>query len=85
MDNSDASDTSNFKELLTMPSGIKAIPTTVVCQMKIEDPDILNKLYTSCIGSKLMRIIRRNKGMTITSNKLEEVHADLWRPHDLPS
>ena len=83
-DDSDASDASDSEEPLKMPSGMEAKPTTVVCQTKIEDPDILDKLCTPCVGSKSTRVVRRNKSMTATSNKLEEVHADLWGPHDPP-
>lgn len=59
-----------------MPFAIKATPIAVVCQTKIEDPDILNKLCILCIGNKLIRVVRRNKSMTVTSNKLEEMHAN---------
>lgn len=85
-DDSDASDASDSEESPTMPSVMEATPTSVVCQTKIEDPDILDKLCTPCVGSKATRIVRRNKSMTATSNKLEEMHADhLWGPYDPPS
>lgn len=51
----------------------------------INDNDALDKLCTPCVGSKSTRVVRRNKSMTPTTNKLEEVHADLWGPHDPPS
>lgn len=85
MDNLDASDVSDSEEPLTMLSGMKVTPTTVVCQTKIKDPDILDKLCTPYIRNKSTRVVKRNKSMTATSNKLEEIHANLWGPHDLPS
>ena len=51
----------------------------------IDNNNILDKLYTPCVGSKSTRVIRRNKSMTPITHKLEEVHADLWGPHDPPS
>lgn len=74
----------DFKESLTMPSGIEVVPIIVICQTKIENPDILDKLYTLCIGNKSMRIVRQNKSIIATSNKLEEIDADLWRSHEPP-
>lgn len=47
--------------------------------------DALDKLCAPCVGSKSTRVVRRNKSMTPTTSKLEEVHADLWGPHDPPS
>lgn len=85
LDNSDISDTSNCKEPLTMLSGIEVTPTIVVCQIKIKDPDILDKLCVLYIKSKWTRVVRQNKSMIATSNKLEEVHANLWGPYDPPS
>ncbi len=34
-----------------------------------------------CVGSKSTQVVIRNKNMTSTKKKLEEVHADLWGPH----
>ena len=58
LDDSDVCNVSNSKEPLTMPFGMEAIPIIVVCQTKIEDPDIFDKLYIPCVGSKLTRIVR---------------------------
>lgn len=44
------------------------------------DPDIdldLDKLCTTCMTSKSMQTVKRHKSMTPTSEKLEEVHANL--------
>ncbi len=84
-DNSDASSASDFEEVPTMPSGAEATQAAIVSQAKTDDADILDKLCTPCVGSKSTRVVRRDKSMTATSNKLEEVHADLWGPHDPPS
>lgn len=48
------------------------------------NPD-LKKLCTTCIASKSTRTVKRHKSMTPANEKLEEVHADLWGPHDPPS
>ncbi len=42
-----------------------------------DENDVLDKLCIPCVGSKSTRIIRRNKSMTPTTNKPEDVHADL--------
>lgn len=62
-------------------------PSLVVYQIKegVNEGDILDKLYTPCIGNKSTQMVRRDKSMTLRINKLEEVHIDLWGPHDLPS
>ena len=63
----------------------KATPTTVVHQIITKDSDVLDKLCTPCVGSKSTQVIQRNKSMTPTTDKLEEVYANLWGPHDPPS
>lgn len=40
-----------------------------------------DQLCGLCVGSKSTSIVIRNKPMTTTKEKLEEVHADLWGPH----
>ena len=42
----------------------------------MDDNNTLDKLCTPCVGSKSTRVVRRNKSMTPTTSKLEEVHAD---------
>lgn len=39
------------------------------------------KLYNTYIESKLTRIIKLKK-MTLTTQKLQKIHIDLWRLHD---
>lgn len=34
-----------------------------------------------CVGSKSTQVVIWNKSMTLTRERLEEVHADLWGPH----
>ena len=48
----------------------------------IDNNNVLDKLCTPYVGSKSTRVVRRNKSMIPTTSKLEEVHADLWGPHD---
>ena len=49
----------------------------LICQLKAntDDSNVLYKLYTLCIGSKLVKIIKKNQSMTSTRHKLEEVYA----------
>lgn len=79
-DDSEASETdtlSNENAIATLPPRHKA-----VMSCHTDNPDDLDKLCTPCVGSKSTRAIRRNKSMTVTTSKLEKVHADLWGPHD---
>lgn len=76
-DDSDASDLSDTSTPEVTATANQTIAT--------DDSDVLDKLCTPCVGSKSTRVIRRNKSMTTTTSKLEEVHADLWGPHDPPS
>lgn len=77
--NSDDSDVfcmlSSEKSLMIL-STIEVIPTTIVSQT-IKDLDILNKLYILCISTKLIKVVRQNKSMTVTFNKLEDMHVKL--------
>lgn len=79
-DDSDASD-SDSKDA---GSVIQHLAQTIA-SCKENDLDNLDKLCTLCVDSKSTRVVRQNKSMTVTTEKLEEVHADLWRPHDSPS
>ena len=46
------------------------------------DPDhSIEQLCDPCIESKHKKIVKHKK-MTPTTSKLEEIHADLWGPHD---
>ena len=40
-----------------------------------------DSICTPCIASKQTRVVIRDKPMTEASEKLEEVHVDLWGPH----
>lgn len=82
-DNSDTSDMSDSKKSPTIFPTIKVTPTTIVCQT-IKDHNIHNKLYILCIESKSTRIVTQNKSMTAIFNILEEVHANLQGPYNLP-
>lgn len=62
-------------------------------ESETEEPAIVNKatdidagaeLCDACIESKHTRIVK-SKRMTPTTRRLQEIHADLWGPHDLPS
>lgn len=49
-----------------------------------DEENILDKLYTPCIASKSTWVVRRDKNMTLTTNKLEKVYIDLWDSYNLP-
>ena len=53
------------------------ILTLILAGIQKNDLDNLDKLCIPCIGSKSTQIIRRNKYITTTTNKLEEVHTHL--------
>lgn len=76
------SDCSDQEKLSTQLLVEIAITRAVLHQIKVEDPDALNKLCKPCAGSKLTWVVRWNKSMTTTSNKLEEVYTNFWRLHD---
>ena len=85
-DNSDMSELSDSdKKSLIQHLLTKVTPTTVVRQIKTEDSDVLDKLCTLCVGSKSTRVVQRNKSMTPTTDKLEEVHTNLWGLYNPPS
>ncbi len=85
LDNSDASDCSDQEESpiqLLAESVAEVTSRATVQQTRIEDLEDLDKLCTPCVRSKSTRVVRRNKSMTATTNKLKEIHADLWGSHD---
>ena len=77
---SDDSDTFDDEETRT-----QAEAGAITTALQATETDILDKICAPCVGSKSTRILRQNKSMTATTKKLEEVHADLWGPHDPPS
>lgn len=82
-DNTDVSDVSSSKKSSIILPTIETPPTIMVSQI-IEDSDILDKLCTLCIGNKSIKVVIQNKSMTVISNKLEEVHANLWGLYNPP-
>lgn len=76
-----------------MPSSMQLLlptnanPSSVVCQVKtgFNDGNILDKLCILCVENKSIQVVKKNKNMTPITSKLEEVHLDLWGPHNLPS
>lgn len=81
---SDDSDVSVSSDKEGLPTQSSTKTPVVVIHQTIENVDTIDKLCTPCVGSKSTWVVRRNQSMTTTTNKLEEVHADLWGPHDLP-
>ncbi len=77
---SDDSDATLDKE--KSPIQPSAETSTAIIHQTIENPDAIDKICTPCVGSKSTRVVRRNKSMTPTTTKLEEVHVDLWGPHN---
>lgn len=62
----------------------KIIDSGSIRQIKadINNNDALDKLCTLCIGSKSTQIVQKNMSMTLITDKLEEVYADLWGLHN---
>lgn len=48
---------------------------------RLEEESDFDTLYFPCIASKQTRVVIRKKPMTMTEEKLDEVHVDLWGPH----
>lgn len=44
---------------------------------EIDNNNVLNKLCISYVGSKLTQVIQRNKSITSTTDKLEEIYTNL--------
>lgn len=43
-----------------------------------------DSICNQCISSKQTRVVNRRKPMTKVKEKLEEIHVDLWGPHNPP-
>lgn len=81
LNQSDASDSYSNCEIPTAINLIASdsIPIIAIFQKNnAENPNNLDKLYTSCIRSKSTQVVRQNKRITITISKLEEMHTNLW-------
>lgn len=77
---SDSLDSENAiaPELQSRADITNMIATNITRQTKAkDDSNILDKLYTLCIGSKLTRVVRQNRSMTAISKKLETVYVNL--------
>ena len=86
-DSDDSEDDSRAEPFLAQQHTLEEVDPGSAHQIKssIDDNDALDKLCTPCVGSKSTRVVRRNKSITPITSKLEEVHANLWGPHDPPS
>lgn len=74
------------KDETTNPqSPIDVDPPPIIVASARQNDNEMDKLYTPYIGSKSTQVVRQNKTMTPITEKLEEMHADLWGPHDPPS
>lgn len=74
---SDDSDLSVNSDEIESSTQLSAKSPIVALYQIVKNPDAIDKLCTLCVGSKSTQVIRCNKSMTITTNKLEEVHVDL--------
>lgn len=82
--NSDNSDNSNKFKLDKAPplNNIYILsPETAVIQQTTNNRNILNRLCIPYIRSKSSQIVKKDKSMTATTNKLEEVYVDIWEAH----
>lgn len=73
---SDDSDDSESSDIET--TGAPNPAPTPALALANQVNDVLDKLCGPCVGSKSTRVVRRDKSITPTTSKLEEVHADLW-------
>ena len=62
----------------------KPEPSTATQLNQVTDLNEIEELYDSCIKSKHTKI-NRYKRITSTNRRLQEIHTDLWRPHNLRS
>ncbi len=82
LDNSDVLVSSNEEK---SPIQLSTETPIAAIHQIIKNANTINKLCTPFIASKSIWVVRRNKSMTTIINKLEEVHADFWDPHNSPS
>lgn len=85
IDSDDSETSSNENELpanITSRPGRAAVPDMNSAHQIRNDNNGISKLCAPCVGSKSTRVVKRDKTMTPTTDKLEEVHADLWGPHN---
>lgn len=62
-----------------------AFPNTNFTHQTRGNDNGISKLCASCVDNKSTQVVRRNKSMTLTIDKLGKVHVDLWGLHNLPS
>lgn len=73
---------SNSKQSNNNPSDNKGLVPTAKVSLLVPSPDNnFDSLCTPCIASKQTRIVIKNKPLSKASEKLNEVHVDLWGPH----
>ena len=69
-------------QTLTIDNKYERFPPLIVI---INNPNSseIEKLCDPCIESKHTKVVR-HKEMTLTTKKLQEIHADLWGPYNPP-
>lgn len=77
--NSDKQNNTN----ISLALALKTSALNPILEISAIDPDF-EKLCMICVASKSTRTVKRHKSMTSANEKLEEMHADLWGPHDPP-
>lgn len=78
------SDNSNVSELPNNKKSHTRSKFTIIAHQSIatKNLDFLDKLYTSCMRKKPICVIRQNKSIIAITKKLENVHMNLWSPHN---
>lgn len=78
-DNLDDSDkfNSNNDEVPSLTNTSVPNPETAIIWQTTNDSNIFDKLYMPHVESKSSWIVQKNKSITTTTNKLEEMHVDL--------
>lgn len=70
---------------ITSRLGGAAIPDTNFAHQTRKDNDRVSKLCISYVSNKMTQVIRREKSMSPTTDKLEKVYVDLWGSQNPPS
>ena len=82
---SDSEDNNKDENLEPCLNNPPALTTTLLNKTintsSIDLDDDVEQLCDHCIESKHTKIVRHKK-MTLTTRKLQEIHADLWGPHN---
>lgn len=69
-------------EITDSQSNVDINPPLIIVASAYQDDNEMDKLCAPYIESKSTQVMRQNKTITPTTEKLEKVHTDLWGPHN---